>query len=183
VLRHQDVVAGELAVLSLGAMVLAALTPRLTGTVEMGLSGFKMELVKLTDAGRLIQYAEEDILAAIEDRLDPYSANYERPTSESLLTDAEIERLRHRRDGRRSRLDLPPKSTDRYDIDRSAEAQAEMLAHQADHQIGIETIVRPRLLVLAIQQTPLSPEQVHEIRAAAESLLKQGEFSASGARR
>ncbi len=35
----------------------------------MGLSGFKMELVKLSTAGRLAGYSEEDILAAIEAKL------------------------------------------------------------------------------------------------------------------
>jgi hypothetical protein len=50
-------------------MVLAALTPRLTGAVEMGLTGFKMELVKLSKVGRLAGYSEEDILAAIEAKL------------------------------------------------------------------------------------------------------------------
>jgi hypothetical protein len=68
-LRRQDVLAGGLAVLGLGAMVLAALTPRLTGPVEMGLTGFKMELVKLSEVGRLAGYSEEEILAAIEDKL------------------------------------------------------------------------------------------------------------------
>lgn len=69
VIRRQDLLAGGLAVLSLGAMVLAALTPRLTGTVEMGLSGFKMELVKLTEVGRLTQYSDDVVLAAIKDKL------------------------------------------------------------------------------------------------------------------
>jgi hypothetical protein len=79
VLRRQDVLAGGLAVLSLGAMVLAALTPRLTGTVEMGLSGFKMELVKLTEIGRLADYSEEEILATIENKLHAESSNRTTP--------------------------------------------------------------------------------------------------------
>ena len=69
VIRRQDALAGGLAVLGLGAMVLAALTPRLTGSVEMSLTGFKMELVKLTEVGRLSQYSEEEILTAIEARI------------------------------------------------------------------------------------------------------------------
>lgn len=68
-IRRQDVLAGALAALGLGATVLGALMPRLTGTVEMGLSGFKMEVAKLSEVGRLAGYSDEDILAAIEDRL------------------------------------------------------------------------------------------------------------------
>jgi hypothetical protein len=71
--RRQDVLAGGLAVLGLGAMVLAALTPRLTGPMEIGLSGFKMELVKLSEVGRLAGYSDEEILAAIESRFSTQS--------------------------------------------------------------------------------------------------------------
>jgi hypothetical protein len=85
-LRRQDVLAGGLAVLGLGAMVLAALTPRLTGPVEMGLTGFKMELVKLSEVGRLAGYSEEDILAAIEDKLGRASEKPEPP----LLADKDF---------------------------------------------------------------------------------------------
>lgn len=73
VIRRQDVLAGGLAVLGLGAMVLAALTPRLTGPMEIGLSGFKVELVKLSEVGRLAGYSDEEILAAIESRLSTQS--------------------------------------------------------------------------------------------------------------
>lgn len=69
VVRRQDILAGGLAVLGLGAMVLAALAPRLTGPMEMGLSGFKVELVKLSEVGHLAGYSDEEILAAIESRL------------------------------------------------------------------------------------------------------------------
>lgn len=68
-IRRQDVLAGALAALGLGATVLGALMPRLTGIVEMGLSGFKMEVAKLSEVGRRAGYSDEDILAAIEDRL------------------------------------------------------------------------------------------------------------------
>jgi hypothetical protein len=68
-IRRQDVLAGALAVLGLGATVLGALMPRLTGTVSIGLSGFKLEVAKLSEVGRLAGYSDEEILAAIEGRL------------------------------------------------------------------------------------------------------------------
>jgi hypothetical protein len=37
--------------------------------MEMGLSGFKVELVKLSEVGRLAGYSDEEILAAIENRI------------------------------------------------------------------------------------------------------------------
>jgi hypothetical protein len=80
VVRRQDALAGGFAVLGFGSMVLAALAPRLTGPVEMGLSGFKMELVKLSETGRILNYSNEDILVAIENKLS--SRDPARPPSE-----------------------------------------------------------------------------------------------------
>jgi hypothetical protein len=89
-IRRQDILAGGLAVLALGAMVFAALMPRLTGTVEMSLSGFKMELVKLTEIGRLANYSEEEILAAIEYKLRAESSVLSSVTPEKNIKSSYI---------------------------------------------------------------------------------------------
>src|SRR5688572_17615475 len=67
VVRRQDVLAGGLAVLGLGAIVLGVLMPRLTGPVEMGLSGFKMQLADLAEIVKPTNYTRDEFAAAVED--------------------------------------------------------------------------------------------------------------------
>jgi hypothetical protein len=67
--RRQDVLASSLAVLGLGAIVLAVLAPRLTGPVELGPSGFKLQLVEQLSLGQSVGYSEAEILDAIKHAL------------------------------------------------------------------------------------------------------------------
>src|SRR4051794_20534697 len=69
VFRSQDVLAGSLAVLGFGAITLAVLAPRMSGPVEMGPTGFKMELKehvdKVAEIGKSAGYQDSEILEAI----------------------------------------------------------------------------------------------------------------------
>lgn len=67
-LRRQDVLAGSLAMLGLGAVILAGLMPRLTGPIEVGPSGLKLQVMQqLAQAGKAAGYRQDEILAALEE--------------------------------------------------------------------------------------------------------------------
>jgi hypothetical protein len=67
--RRQDALAGGLAVLGFGAVLIAGLMPRLTGPVEIGLSGVKLQVTQISQAGQAAGYKQEDILAAVDEVL------------------------------------------------------------------------------------------------------------------
>jgi hypothetical protein len=169
VIRQQDVLAGGLAVLSLGAMVFAALTPRLAGPVEMSLTGFKMELIKLSEVGRLADYSEEEILAAIENKLRAETFNTPIEPLDSGDDQYFHWHASHSRAKWRRREYIRWSDTDDTEsIDRDNSVEAEGVGQDYDDDSSVHD-----RLNLDNLSSAASPEQAKELRASVAELLKQ----------
>lgn len=190
VLRHQDVLAGGLAVLSLGAMVIAALTPRLTGPVEMSLTGFKMELVKLTEVGRLTQYSEAVILASIEAKLRGQPGEMEVPLPSPQPRDAQNLPISSEKDVNRSRYEVnsddliirPAPSSRGPGEDLGGPAMFSPPPGRTKRKDNWDhsALDRPvRQAKSALQGASLLPDQVDQLRSAVASLRSNGTFPSS----
>jgi hypothetical protein len=123
-IRRQDAVAGGLAVLGLGALVLGVLAPRLTGPVEMGLSGFKLQLVEnLTTTGEAAGYSDEDILEAIKralsDRETPTAPPAIRTGDDRLVSDEPLARPDESELGALKSVDLAREALRRFEAEPS----------------------------------------------------------------
>lgn len=153
-----------------------------------------MELVKLTEVGRLSQYSEEVVLAAIEDKLAPAIEDAPALDNETTKPKTPVSPLRkslgehlrrsldkegrpvrvtakmHPRDGA---TDSVPGSTT------EAPTTVQQVPLRRGKDIPPDLPIPPDLLNLVERGAPLSREQATQVRLAAKSLVRLKTFSQS----